>query len=236
MYIQYVERRYGKVTIIVFDGYDDGPSTKHCTHQRRTTSFASGMQFTSDMIIPLKKNEFLSNQEHKQRCTKLLSHKLRIARCSVFQVSGNVDLLIIQTAAPKDMGIQHQSCWWWHWPSCTLALSWSDECKQLLHLIPEPKQQSKALRVWNIKMTKLGLGIEVCSSKLLASLKIAIQPRKFTEWVKAVALRKIQNSVHYCLQAMVNSGGRERFGLPLQWWCGIKSFALLKVLPESCYK
>ena len=32
--VQLVVRKYGKATI-VFDGYEDGPSTKDCTHQRR---------------------------------------------------------------------------------------------------------------------------------------------------------------------------------------------------------
>jgi len=50
------------------------------------------------MLIPLKKNEFLSNQENKKRLINLLTDKLRLAGCSVLQATDDAVLLVVQTA------------------------------------------------------------------------------------------------------------------------------------------
>ncbi|KAK3713979.1 hypothetical protein QZH41_005649 [Actinostola sp. cb2023] len=97
LYVQYVERRYGKATV-VFDGYEDGPSTKDCTHQRRTSACGPMVVFDPDMVITLKKDEFLSNKANKQRFINLLADRLKQAECSILQATGDADLLIVQTA------------------------------------------------------------------------------------------------------------------------------------------
>ena len=80
------------------DGYDDGPTTKDCTHQRRRSSCAPSVLFEGDMLVTLKKRDFLANEENKHRFIKLLGTKLMDSGCSVLQSRGDADLLIVKTA------------------------------------------------------------------------------------------------------------------------------------------
>ncbi|CAH3151809.1 unnamed protein product [Porites lobata] len=73
----YVRRRYPRATI-VFDGYDNGPTTKDCTHQRRGHGCGPAVLFDPDMLVTLKKGEFLSNQ-----------------------AKGDADVMIVDTAITK---------------------------------------------------------------------------------------------------------------------------------------
>ena len=75
LYIQYVRRRYPRATI-VFDGYDNGPTTKDCTHQRRGHGCGPAVLFDPDMFVTLKQDEFLSNQVNNQKFINLLSENL----------------------------------------------------------------------------------------------------------------------------------------------------------------
>ncbi len=51
MYVDYVTQKYGK-PLIVFDGYQQGSSTKDVTHKRRTgLKMSPTIKFTEDMII-----------------------------------------------------------------------------------------------------------------------------------------------------------------------------------------
>ena len=77
MYVRYVTQKYGAAAI-VFDGYNDDPTTKDATHLRRTgycvgvtVHFASGMMITSQ-----QKDEFLNNKANKQRFIHYLSDNL----------------------------------------------------------------------------------------------------------------------------------------------------------------
>ncbi|MCG8032824.1 MAG: hypothetical protein JAZ03_11705 [Candidatus Thiodiazotropha taylori] len=97
MYVDYVNRKYRNAAV-VFDGYEDGPSTKDATHLRRTgASVGPKVNFSSDMVITSRKEEFLANQDNKQRFIHLLSEKLLDAGCTVYQAKGDADVLIAQT-------------------------------------------------------------------------------------------------------------------------------------------
>ena len=78
LYIQYMRRRYPTATI-VFDAYDNGPTAKDCTHQRRGHGCGPAVLFDPDMLVTLKKDEFLSNQVNKQKFINLLSENLEHA-------------------------------------------------------------------------------------------------------------------------------------------------------------
>jgi len=54
LYVQYVANRYEKATV-VFDGYQNGPSTKDVTHQRRAGAYGPTVNFDSAMVAKLKK-------------------------------------------------------------------------------------------------------------------------------------------------------------------------------------
>ena len=63
------------------------------------------------MLVSLKKNEFLSNQENKQRLINLLADKLRLAGYSILEAPGDADLLIAQRGIPGHAVSQNRSCW-----------------------------------------------------------------------------------------------------------------------------
>ncbi|KAK3747021.1 hypothetical protein QZH41_001488 [Actinostola sp. cb2023] len=97
MYVEYVIRRYGQGTI-VFDGYQDGPSTNDATHQRRTGAYAGPtVNFASDMVLKSKKDEFLANKSNKQKFINHLSDRLEMAGCTTDHATSDADLLIVQT-------------------------------------------------------------------------------------------------------------------------------------------
>ena len=54
LYVQYIASRYGKATV-VFDAYQNGPSTKDSTHQRRTGAYGPTVNFDGAMVAKLKK-------------------------------------------------------------------------------------------------------------------------------------------------------------------------------------
>jgi len=97
LYVQYVANKYGKATV-VFDGYQNGPSTKDGTHQRRAGAYGPTVNFDSTMIAKLKKEEFLANKENKQKFIHPLGNKLQQSGCSTIHAEGDADLLIVQTA------------------------------------------------------------------------------------------------------------------------------------------
>ena len=62
-YTNYVTRPYYGHAIIVFDGYSEELSTKDSAHQRQTGGQTGlTVDFTSDMVMKSKKEEFLSNK------------------------------------------------------------------------------------------------------------------------------------------------------------------------------
>jgi hypothetical protein len=77
--VQYVTRKYGQATI-VFDGYEDGPSTKDCTHLRRAGAGSPTIKFEGHMVMSSKKQDFLANKTNKQRFINMFANKLLAAR------------------------------------------------------------------------------------------------------------------------------------------------------------
>ena len=67
----YVKSNY-KNAVVVFDGYEGGPSTKDTTHLRRTGGCTSTpVKFTEDMTLTLKKGQFLKikrTNKQSSRC------------------------------------------------------------------------------------------------------------------------------------------------------------------------
>ena len=90
-------QRYSQATV-VFDGYEEGPSTKDCEHPRRSGVSGPSVNFDSDMVLNLKKDVFLSNTANKQRLIKLLREKLQLSGCNIIHAPGDADLMIVQMA------------------------------------------------------------------------------------------------------------------------------------------
>ena len=96
-YVGYVARRYGHV-IIVFDVYQEELYTKYGAHERRTGGRAGPtVDFTRDMTMKLKKEDFLSNKDNNQRFVRMLGKSLEHAGCETRHAKGDadVDVLIV---------------------------------------------------------------------------------------------------------------------------------------------
>lgn len=82
----------------MFDGYQYGPSTKDNTHQRRTGAYGPTVNFDGAMVAKLKKGDFLSNKENKQKFINPLGEQLGLSGCTTIHAEGDAYLLIVQTA------------------------------------------------------------------------------------------------------------------------------------------
>ena len=57
-YADFAIRHYGPATTVVFDGYEEGPSIKDTTHQRRGRNMHPVVSFTAETELSGKKEEF----------------------------------------------------------------------------------------------------------------------------------------------------------------------------------
>jgi len=64
----------GSATTVVFDGYDEGPSIKDNTHERRGQNIHPIVSFTAEIEFSGKQEEFLSRDVNKQRLISSLHH------------------------------------------------------------------------------------------------------------------------------------------------------------------
>ena len=98
LYTDYVAKNYSN-SVVVFDGYETGPSTKDNMHLRRSSGkIGAEVHFKEDMILQSKKDDFLANVISKQQFIYLLSEKFQQAECTTVHATGDAYLLIVQTA------------------------------------------------------------------------------------------------------------------------------------------
>ena len=72
LYVDHIKSNY-KNAVVVFYGYEGGPSTKDTAHLRRTGGCTrTPVKFTEDMTLTLK---LLRNKENKQAFIKMLGKK-----------------------------------------------------------------------------------------------------------------------------------------------------------------
>ena len=95
IYTDYVARRHKK-PIIVFDGYESGPTTKDAAHLRRSAGMVGpAVHFTEDMLLTSRKYNFLSNPGNKQAFVFLLGRVSESRGCRVLHAKGDADNLIV---------------------------------------------------------------------------------------------------------------------------------------------
>ena len=197
LYIQYIQRRYPQATI-VFDGYEDGPSTKDCTHQRRGNACGPAVLFEPDMVLTLKKEEFLFNKANKQRFIQLLSEKLTHAGYSTLQAAGDADVLIANTAiarARTDTTVLIGD----DTDLLVLLLYHGEMDTKDLFFRPEPRQRDKTRKVWNIKKTKAALGRDVCLNILFVHALPGCDTTSRVHGIgKGVPLKKLKSREEFC--------------------------------------
>ena len=96
LYVDYVKSNY-KNAIVVFDGYEGGPTTKDTAHFRRTRGCTSTpVKFTEDMTLTLKQDLFLKNKESKQAFIKMLGNQLQSSGFHVFHADDDADVFIVR--------------------------------------------------------------------------------------------------------------------------------------------
>ena len=140
IYIDHVKTKYPK-SIVVFDGYDCGPSTKDNTHLRRSKGkIAAEVHFKGSMLFQSKKEEFLANATNKQNFIHMLSNKFQHG-CETLQAAGDADLLIVQTV---------------------LLCMHAEMDNEDIIFQSETKQKSTKFSIWDIKKTKKVIGLEKC--------------------------------------------------------------------------
>ena len=96
-YVEYVSHRYGKATI-VFDGYESGLGIKDVTHRRRGHGAGPSVVLTPQIVVSLRKKDFLANKANKQRFLSLLGSFLEKAGCSTIHAKADADVPIVETA------------------------------------------------------------------------------------------------------------------------------------------
>ena len=150
--------------IVVFDGYLGDPSTKDMAHVQRSTLPGRDVQFTPDMLLSEKKEEFLSNTTNKQRFTHLFGRCLEENGIPVQHAQGDADCVIVQVALRSAM-------------EYTTVLVGEDTDLLILllfHVKSDMKDvffsstRASATRRWEIKRTQSCLGPNVCKNILFA--------------------------------------------------------------------
>ena len=102
LYTNYVTRRYGHA-IVVFDGYQEEPSTKDGAHERRTGGRADP---TRDMVMKSKKEDLLSNMDNNQRFIRMLGQSLEHVGCETRHAKCDAYVLIIETTVQSAMSCE----------------------------------------------------------------------------------------------------------------------------------
>ena len=163
LYVEFTLRNYGTATV-VFDGYQDTPSTKDSTHQRRQQKNHPLVSVTPGAVLNCKKDDFLSTSSNKQALIDLISKRLRGKGCTVVNCTGDADTEIVSvTIAASEYG------------STTLIGEDTDLLVLLLyHMKPgqksvffrSDKKTTSQVRVYNINKLKILLGPDLCSHLL----------------------------------------------------------------------
>ena len=203
LYVRYVTQKYGAAAI-VFDGYNDEPTTKDATHLRRTGDCVGvTVHFASGMMIKSKKDEFLNNKANKQRFIHYLRDNLERAGCSVDHAKDDADVLIVPTAVAS---ARHKET--------VLIGDDTDLLVLLLHhaemdahdvyLTSEPKKSSQRNKIWCIRQSKQLLGPDVCDHILFihAILGCDVTSHLFGLG-KGLAVKRIKSDLQFCQQAKV---------------------------------
>ncbi|KAL8625264.1 hypothetical protein ACOMHN_030022 [Nucella lapillus] len=98
-YVAHVLNSYGKVSTVIFDGYNDIMSTKVAEQQRRAIKNVSpDILFELDMSVTTHQNLFLANRRNKARLITKLMPKLESSDVTCSQSPADADYLISNTA------------------------------------------------------------------------------------------------------------------------------------------
>ena len=122
------------------------------------------MTFNLSMKLQLKKDDFLSNKENKQRCLGLLGEHLAMRGCEIAHATGDADVPIVQAAVTvsdtceavlvgDDTGL------------LVLVIHLADGNKHNIYFRPETKKGG-ALRCIGVSAIRNKLGENICGNIL----------------------------------------------------------------------
>lgn len=206
IYVKYVQAKYGSFsTLIVFDGYKDGPTTKDITHQRRSKGHIEHtITFTNDMICKTKKDKFLTNKANKQQMIDLIGDRLEAAGCQVVKSDGDADLIIVQktleSARLQDTVVIGEDT-----DLLVLLCYHSSFEGHNIYFRSEKRQDAKcSTKVWNIKSLKRELGIDNCKHILFTHAILGCDTTSGVFGIgKGTALKLMNTNEHFRHQALV---------------------------------
>ena len=166
MYGSYLKKKYSSA-IVVFDGYQGGPSTKDTAHRRRKGGMsAPTIIFDENTTLSTRKELFLSNDDNKHNFIVLLGRYLAREGHCVFHADGDADNLIVSKAIESAQTM----------PTALVGDDTDLLCLLIFHaeketnpiyFAPTPKQNSKkAPRLWDIKHLQNKLGQQLCRNIL----------------------------------------------------------------------
>ena len=153
---------YGADTTIVFDGYGEGPSIKHNTHQRRGRNVHHVVSFTAQTELSGKKEEFLSRDTNKQTLIQKISDQLRERDCIVVNAHGDADVDIVNTVV--ETSLQHTTTLIGEDTDLLVLLLYypQGEIMNLYFRSDKPKADG-TIEVYHINRIQEVLGHEMCS-------------------------------------------------------------------------
>ena len=163
MYVDYVSRRYQNA-IVVFNGYSAGPSTKGCTHLRRTHGLSSAkVIFTGNTPCKSKKEQFLANVENKQSFIYMLSQHLEEKGVQALHAVSDADIKIVKTAV-ECANVYNTIVIGEDTDLLILLLYHADvNSKRICFMSGANKSNVKLVKKWDILQTKRLLDQNVCS-------------------------------------------------------------------------
>ena len=87
--------------IIVFDGYNNGPSTKDLKHQSRGPKLSQTVSGDLNRKVETKQAKFLKNGKNKTMLISFLRDDLLEHGYQIFEAKGDADTLIVKVAYQK---------------------------------------------------------------------------------------------------------------------------------------
>ena len=150
------------------------------------------------MVMKGSKEDFLSNKQNKQKFINALADKLVGNGYTVHHAQADADLLIVQTAIECAASMK------------TILIGDDTDLLVLLcyHLdmnlhdvffCPQPKKKSNNNRKWDIKETKMKLGVDVCIKLLFVYALLGCDTTSHIwGFGKGSALKKICSSKYFC--------------------------------------
>ena len=200
-YSDYVQFRYPGATV-VFDGYENVPSTKDMAHITRSRTVGKQTLFTKDMQLKVRKEEFLACKSNKQRFIDLLAEHLTNKNFTVRQARADADVLIVQTAIQQATSTETVLVGDDTDLFVLLCFHASTSGKQL-YFSPEPKNGESA-KAYNVGGVVQQLGSQVCKLLLFAHAVLRCDTTSRTYGIgKGVAVRKLIESKDFCQEAAV---------------------------------